>query len=47
MDKKQADYKASVMDKAVKIASGEGAYKGKTGMVAANSFIQNQARTYR
>jgi hypothetical protein len=47
MDKKQADYKASVMDKAVKIASGEGAYKGKTGMVAANSFIQNQARTYK
>ena len=47
MDKKQADYKASVMDKAATIASGEGAYKGKTGMVAANSFIQNQARTYR
>jgi len=47
MDKKQADYKATVIEKAVKIANRKKAYKGKTGMVAANSFIQNQARTYK
>jgi len=47
MDKKQADYKSIVIERAVEIANKNKAYGGKTGMAAANSYIQNQARTYK
>ena len=47
MDGKQADYKSIVVERAVEIANGDKAYNGKTGVAAANSYIQNQARTYK